>query len=284
MKKISFVVFAVGLFTVAGLFFGCKNKNPKSADSGISKRVIQVATIIGQAPYSFIDDNNNAVGYAEDVITEVFKLLPQYEVKFVPYTGLEGLLGTQAGKFQIVADKKFWTAERAKNYLIPKEPFGAVENGVAYRAADKDKFGNLELIGKNKGRLAPIPATFGNYPILVEWNEKHPDIAIKLEPTDNTDSAIPISWVLEGRYDAHHTNHDNFIKLVEESDGPYHKYKEQLGWTTTNATATYPLFNLNEQQLLEDYEKAFKIVSENGTLLKLSQKWFNANLFDYLKE
>ena len=281
MKKIVLALVSGVLFP-ALFFTGCKNKSSGAAQAGEQKRLIQVGTIIGEGPYSYTDENDNSIGYSIDVIKEVFKLLPQYELKFVPYTGLDGLLSGQSGKFQIVADRKFWTEERAKNFLIPSEPFGAVENGIIYRSAEKHKFGTLADIGKNNGRLVPMTPSAGNYPIIVEWNEKNPDLKIKLEQADKMETSIPIGWILENRYDVFLSNHDKFIQLVESEGGQYYNYRKQLGWTTINATKIYPLFNKNEQQLFEDYNKAFKTISDNGTLKKISYKWFNSDVFELL--
>jgi ABC-type amino acid transport substrate-binding protein len=47
---------------------------------------------------------------------------------------------------------------------------------------------------------------------------------------------------------------------------------------------TVVIVNKNEQKLADEIEAALEKLSKDGTLQKISEKWYHRNLFDQLKE
>lgn len=66
---------------------------------------------------------------------------------------------------------------------------------------------------------------------------------------------------------------DNIIKQlnlnVEKADKP------------VQVNATYFVLNAKQSKLKVAFDKAVKKLKDNGTLDKLSKKWFNQNMFKY---
>lgn len=51
------------------------------------------------------------------------------------------------------------------------------------------------------------------------------------------------AWVLEGRYDAYFSIKLSFEEAVQDEDGAYHQYADQLTWFPYKGIETYPLIH-----------------------------------------
>ena len=71
---------------------------------------------------------------------------------------------------------------------------------------------------------------------------------------------------------------------VEKPDGAYHNLADKLTYIRYKAIPTYPLFNKKNQQLADDYDKAYKQLEESGKILELEQKYFGEDVFQYVKD
>ena len=92
------------------------------------------------------------------------------------------------------------------------------------------------------------------------------------------------AWVLEGRYDAFFDIKLSFEKAVTDKEGSYHQYADQLTWFPYKGIPTYPLLHKNEknEDFAKAYEKAIKELEKDGTLAKLSEKYFGEDVFSYV--
>ena len=89
---------------------------------------------------------------------------------------------------------------------------------------------------------------------------------------------------MEGRYDGYLVLKLSFEKNVLKESGPYHQFADKLSYVPYKGIPTWPLFNKNEEELVKDYDQAIKTLKENGTIEKLSQKYFGENVFDFVTE
>ena len=71
--------------------------------------------------------------------------------------------------------------------------------------------------------------------------------------------------------------------MVNE-DGEYHDIADELAYVPYEGIPTWPLFNINNQELADAYDEAIEQLKENGTLEELSQQYFGYSLFDYVPE
>ena len=147
-----------------------------------------------------------------------------------------------------------------------------------------DEITDLESFAKYSGSLVPIGAQNAQYAIVDNYNKSHPDNQINLVAGDQFEAADAYQWVLEGRYDAYFNIKTSYEANVEAEDGEYHEYADKLRYVTYEGVPTWPLFNLNNQELAEAYDEAWEQLEADGTLERLQQEYFGYSLFDYVPE
>lgn len=143
----------------------------------------------------------------------------------------------------------------------------------------------MDSFAAYSGKLIPISPLSAQYSVIDDYNKAHQGKAqIKLVPSDVFDIADSYLWVLEGRYDGYLVLKLSFEKNVLKESGPYHQFADKLSYVPYKGIPTWPLFNKNEEELVKDYDQAIKTLKENGTIEKLSQKYFGENVFDFVTE
>ena len=256
----------------------------KSKKSKTKVRTINVAHTVTNVPYDFLDEKGNADGFEIAVLKAVDELLPEYEFKFHGVSDEELLIGTESGKYQVGTKGAWITEERKKKFLIPSNPLAASVIGIAFRAENADQIKDLESFASYSGKLIPISPQSAQYSVIQEFNEKHPSNQIKLVPSDVFDIADSYLWVLEGRYDAYFVLKLSFEKNVLKESGPYHQFADKLAYVPYKGIPTWPLFNKKETELAAAYDKAVQELKENGTISKLSLKYFGEDVFNFVTD
>lgn len=255
-----------------------------SADAGSGVTKITVAYTQAYKPYDFINENGESDGYEVAVLKAVDELLDQYEFEYVGTTDDDLLIGVESGKYDVGTKGVWWTAERSEKFVFPKHYIGTSIIGIAIRSEDADKITDLESFAEYSGNLVPIGAQNAQYTIVDNYNKAHPDKPINLIAGDQFEAADAYQWVLEGRYDAYFNIKTSFEANVEAEDGEYHDYADKLSYVTYEGIPTWPLFNINNQELADAYDEAWEQLEADGTLEKLQQEYFGYSLFDYVPE
>ena len=284
MKKStkSFLLFVLASSMVASPVFAAK-KSKKDKKNAV--RVIQVAHTPTNVPYGFLNEKGQSDGFEVSVLRAVDELLPQYEFNFNAVSDDELLIGIETGKYQVGTKGAWLTEERKKKFLIPSSPIAASVIGLAFRTSDAQKIKDMDSFAAYSGKLIPISPLSAQYSVIDDYNKAHQGKAqIKLVPSDVFDIADSYLWVLEGRYDGYLVLKLSFEKNVLKESGPYHQFADKLSYVPYKGIPTWPLFNKNEEELVKDYDQAIKTLKENGTIEKLSQKYFGENVFDFLTE
>ena len=256
----------------------------KSKKSNSKFRIINVAHTVTNVPYDFLDEKGNADGFEIAVLKAVDELLPEYEFKFHGVSDEELLIGTESGKYQVGTKGAWITEEHKKKFLIPSNPLAASVIGIAFRAENADQIKDLESFASYSGKLIPISPQSAQYSVIQEFNEKHPSNQIKLVPSDVFDIADSYLWVLEGRYDAYFVLKLSYEKNVLKETGPYHQFADKLAYVPYKGIPTWPLFNKKETLLAAAYDKAVQELKENGTISKLSLKYFGEDVFNFVTD
>ena len=287
-NKVSKVLLLTALIAVlfAGQAFAkAKKSKSKQGKAKENVRIIQVAHTPTNVPYGYLNEKGESDGFEVSVLKAVDELLPQYQFNFNAVSDDELLIGIETGKYQVGTKGAWLTEERKKKFAIPSEPIAASVIGLAFRSADSDKIHDIDSFAEYSGKLIPISPLSAQYSVIDEYNKAHEGQAqIKLVPSDVFDIADSYLWVLEGRYDGYLVLKLSFEKNVLKETGPYHKFADQLSYVPYKGIPTWPLFNRAESQLVTDYENAIKILKEDGTIAKLSQKYFNENVFDFVTD
>ena len=283
MKKSIKLIVSLGLIAlVAGSpIFARTTKSKKNS----KVRVIQAAHTPTNVPYGFLNEKGESDGFEVSVLKAVDELLPQYEFKFNAVSDDELLIGIETGKYQVGTKGAWLTEERQKKFAIPSEPIAASVIGLAFRKENADQIKDIDSFAAYSGKLIPISPLSAQYSVIDEYNKKNAGKPqITLVPSDVFDIADSYLWVLEGRYDGYLVLKLSFEKNVTKETGPYHQFADKLSWVPYKGIPTYPLFNKKETVLVKDYESAIKTLKENGTIAKLSVKYFGENVFDFVTE
>lgn len=274
------LVAAFALLAISSLFAASKSAKAKKS----KVRTINVAHTVTNVPYDFLDEKGNADGFEIAVLKAVDELLPEYEFKFHGVSDEELLIGTESGKYQVGTKGAWITEERKKKFLIPGNPLAASVIGIAFRKENANQIKDLESFAKFSGKLIPISPQSAQFSVIQDFNEKHPTNQIKLVPSDVFDIADSYLWVLEGRYDAYFVLKLSYEKNVLKETGPYHQFADKLAYVPYKGIPTWPLFNKKEVELAAAYDNAVQTLKENGTISKLSLKYFGEDVFNFVTE
>ena len=277
------VVAVLGATIVGRTLAGASAKGADAASSG-QVTTLKVAHTQNYVPYDFIDEKGESDGYEVAVLKAVDEKLADYKFEYTGTSDDDLLIGLESGKYDIGTKGAWYTDERAKKFIIPSEPVGASIIGFTVRKEDEAKYKDIDDFAKNKGKLVPISPQNAQWNVINSYNEKHKDTPIELTAAESFKVADAYAWVLEGRYDAFFDIKLSFEKAVTAEDGSYHQYVDKLSWFPYKGIPTYPLIHRDEkgEKFAKEYEKAIKELKEDGTLAKLSQKYFKEDVFSYV--
>lgn len=256
----------------------------QSSSDSSDVRTITVAHTQSYVPYDFVDENGNHDGYEVAVLKAVDELLPQYEFVFEGTTDDDLLIGVESGKYQIGTKGVWWTEARSETYVFPEHYIGASITGLVFKTEYADQIKDMASFADFSGSLVPLAPQNAQYTIIENFNKNNPDHQINLVAADQFSNSDAYQWVLEGRYDATFEIKTSYENNIEKETGEFHQYADQLSYVAYEAIPTWPLFNINEQQLADDYDEAWEQLEADGTLAALQEQYFGYSLFDLIPE
>ena len=251
-----------------------------SGEDGVKVRKVKVAYDQASKPISWLDDQGNPAGYDVEMMKAVDELLPEYEFEFVGTSSDDLLLGVEQGKYQAGVKNAFWTEERTKKFIYPKEFLGLSSAGLVVKKQN-EQVKSLADFASAGLTLAPIAANNAQYTVIDEYNKQNPDNPVKLQAGD-TFGVDVVQWVNEGRVDGGVMIEGPFQKQVIEEDGPYHKFVNDVVYNEFAVIKTWPLFNKKEQEFADAYDQAMKQLHESQKGSELSKEFYGRDLFEVL--
>lgn len=240
-------------------------------------RVIKIATAAESKPLSWGAIGHEPQGYEPDVLKAINAKLPQYKFEMEGAADIAQETGLATGKYDIATGGYYKSEAREKQFFIPQNAMGASLLKI-YSRKDSDIKEMKDLVGK---RIAPFTAGGGTYRFVVSWQEKNPDYKLEIRTSD---AGIPFPNRLR---EVHNGKNDALIlpsnlgeQVVIEEQKLDIKASEPVFFASN-----YPLIHRSDENkvLLEDVNKALKELKEDGTLAKLSQKWFGEDITSYMK-
>lgn len=287
MRKILKVLSLVLIVAFAVSSLGCGKSAEKSANGSAGadgKKVVRVAYTNYYVPYDFVNKAGEEDGIEVQIMKEVAKLLPQYQFKFVPTSDDDLLIGVESGKYDVGIKGVWQTEARKDKFIFPKNYIAASVIGLTFRKSDADKIKDMESFAKTGGKLVPIAPQNAQYAVVEDFNKKHPDTPIKLQPSESFQIADAYTWVLEGRYDAFFDIELAYKNNVVSESGPYHQFNDQLAYARYKAIPTYPIFNKKNQELAAAYDKAVEQLTKSGKIKELEEKYFGEDLLQLVEK
>ena len=160
MSKKTWIIGGVAVLALAGATIigrSLNHANDSKESTGSNKvTTLKVAHTQNYVPYDFVDEKGESDGYEVAVLKAIDEKLPDYKFEYTGTSDDDLLIGLESGKYDIGTKGAWYTEERAKKFIIPKEPIGASIIGFTVRKEDADKYKNIDDFAKEKGKLVPI--------------------------------------------------------------------------------------------------------------------------------
>ncbi len=284
MKKSLKIISALAASAILiGAFAGCggsdkKEDASKTAAAG-NKTAVKLVVSSTERPIAWQDENGKIQGFEYDIWQEVNKNLKDYtlDIKAVPPETQDVMM--ESGDAKVASGGYYRTARREKDYIVPKTAIGASSVMVYVLKDNQNKFSSLEDAIKN-GKQVPNTPNGGIYKVLTDWNAAHGNIMKEVPIQDGLTVADRLNSLKTGQYDFM-VYPDNFG--VEETAKAMGIDIVTVG-KPIKVNDIIVIVNKNEPKLAEEIDAALKKLTEDGTIGKLSEKWYHKNLLDNLKE
>lgn len=186
----------------------------------------------------------------------------------------------ESGDAKVASGGYYRTPRREKDYIVPKTPIGVSSVMVYMSKENAQKYHSLEDVIKAGGKLVPNTPNGGIYKVLTDWNAAHDNIMKEVPIQDGLTPAERITSLKNGQYDA----------LVYPNNLGVEDIAKAMNFEIValdkpiKVNETVVIVNKNEQKLADEIEAALEKLSKDGTLQKISEKWYHRNLFDQLKD
>lgn len=273
-----FTALTLGVLTVAALLGGCDGDNKKEAAAG-GKTVVKTVISGTEAPLSWVDEKGEKHGYEYDVLLEVNKRLKDYQldIQAVPPETQDVMM--ESGDAKVATGGYFKNAQREQNFLLPESPIGASSLMVYVLKGNENKYTNFEDVVKANLKLVPLTPNGGAYRIVDEWNKKHGNLLKEIPVQSGVSVAERVKGLKEGQYDALIIPNNLGVEELAAKQGvELAAIKEPI-----KVNATYVVVNKKEEKLAGEINDALKELRADGTLAKISTKWYKDDLLKLLK-
>ena len=273
-----FTALTLGVLTVAALLGGCGGDNKKEAAAG-GKTVVKTVISGTEAPLSWVDEKGEKHGYEYDVLLEVNKRLKDYQldIQAVPPETQDVMM--ESGDAKVATGGYFKNAQREQNFLLPESPIGASSLMVYVLKGNENKYNSFEDVVKANLKLVPLTPNGGAYRIVDEWNKKHGNLLKEIPVQSGVSVAERVKGLKEGQYDALIIPNNLGVEELAAKQGvELAAIKEPI-----KVNATYVVVNKKEEKLAGEINEALKELRADGTLAKISTKWYKDDLLKLLK-
>ncbi|WP_224957896.1 transporter substrate-binding domain-containing protein [Geomonas subterranea] len=229
------------------------------------KPVLNVGTEGVYAPFTFKDKDGKLTGYDIEVLREAGKRAG-FEVNYVPTPWDSMFLGLESKKFDAIANQISKNPQREKKFLFSDNSY-LISGAQLIVRGDKHNVNSLEdLRGLKVGTGAG-----SNYSKILEEANKNKQFEIKYYDGNFT---TVLQDIVTGRLDA--TLNDRLtvgynIKQLKLNVKPVGK--------PVDLVPSYFVFRQDAegQRLKKLVDEGLKTLKKDGTLAKLSVKWFGAD-------
>ena len=241
--------------------------SPSSSDGGVT--TVRFALETQDPPYSYAGEDGTPRGFDVDVLKALDRELDDYRFDYSSVDYQTALAGTKQGRYDALIGAFFATPARAKQYLLSKPYDYYFMNLVVPQGSPIDSLKDLD--GKT---LDPIVPTDGRYTAIKAWLKRNPDVSITV-PTVTNQETFPDMFkaVRDGTYDA-----------VYLSKAQYDGVADSLGFAMkvtgpVDAAGTVILYDRSQRDLRRAVDGAIDRLIEDGTLPKLTQRYFHQDDF-----
>jgi cystine transport system substrate-binding protein len=230
-----------------------------SDDGAGSSEPLKIGTEGTYAPFTYHDKTNNKLtGYDIEVADAVAKKLGR-QVEYSENTFDAIFAGLEAKRYDVVANQISVTPERQAKYAF-SQPYTVSTGVVVTRADDTSVLAASDIKGKKSAQ-----STTSN------WAEAARQAGAKVEAVEGFSQAVTL--LKQGRVDI--TINDNLAVLdyLKTSGDTGVKISAEIGEKTQQAFAFR-----KDSPLAKEFDRALQELRADGTLTKISQKWFGDDI------
>lgn len=283
--SLKFAAIAAAAAFSIGLLAGCggdqKAASSKAASAAADgKTSVKLVLSSTERPLSWADENGKLQGYEYDIWQEVNKNLKSYhlDIQAVPPETQDVMM--ESGDAKVASGGYYRTPRREKDYIVPKTPIGVSSVEVYMSKENTAKYKSLEDVVKGGGKLVPNTPNGGIYKVLTDWNAAHDNLLKEVPIQDGLTPAERLTSLKNGQYDALvYPNNLGVEDIAKAMNFEIVSLEKPI-----KVNETVVIVNKNEQKLADEIEAALEKLSKDGTLKKISEKWYHRDLFDQLKK
>jgi polar amino acid transport system substrate-binding protein len=259
-KKIG-LVFLLACVLVCGAFFsGCSGSS--------NSKVLKIGVDDSYPPMEYKDDKNNTVGFDMDLASEIAKKLGmKVELVSTAWDGIFQALNTD--KFDCIISSVSLTEERLSNFAFTR-PYIANAQVIVVPPANSTIKDGKDLAGKKVGVQVSTTA-----------HDSAKKLLENIKFTLNTyDQVIqPFQDLKTGRIEA---------VIVDEVVARYYVTQDKASYKVSSGKLTNePIavcFKKDNTALRDKVDKVIEGFQKDGTLKKISEKWFSEDLTGNIDE
>lgn len=223
------------------------------------KGEVTIGTEGTYAPFTFHDTDGKLTGFDVEIAEEVFKRL-DIKPKFIE-TKWDGLIaGLDAKRYDLVANEVSINPERQEKYDF-SEPYIVSKAVLVVKEENKDIKTFEDLKGKKSAQS-----------LNSNYLKKAEEYGATITQIEGFNQAIDL--LTSGRVDATINDSLSYLDLKKQRPELPIKIAAEEGNATQNAF----LFRKGSDELVEAVNGALAEMKEDGTYLKISEKWFGTDV------
>ena len=254
----------LALVLVIGVLTACGTKTQKMTptEDGVTK--VKVGTGNNAAPFCYLDEDGNPIGYDLDVLKELDKRLEQYEFEIEAMDFSTLVVSIDSGSISMISHQLVKSEARKEKYLFPDEYYCLSPMSLCVRS-DSGIEDMDDMAGKS---MEQNPSAY-EYQMMMAYNEVNPGKKIDIIGVSDQATADAYRKVSNGQVDAALTYKATYDSVMEE-----------LGLSNLVLTDvvmcedTYMMFGKDQAALAAAVSQTTKEMKEDGTLSEISRKWF----------
>lgn len=264
MKKLLATLLA-GVTLISALSLSsCKKSASSTASDTLDSGVLKIGVDDSYPPMEYKDASGNTIGFDVDMAKEIGKRLNK-KVEFVS-TAWDGIFqALKTNKFDAIISSVSMTSSRLNDLAFTK-PYIANAQMIVVRPGETDIADPKNLSGKKVGcQIQTTANDSANYLMSKQ--------GIKFDLKTYDQVIEPFADMKTGRLDA---------IIVDEVVGEYYIAKDKTHFkAATGKLTNEPIgacFKKSNTKLRDDVQKAIDAMKADGTMKKLSEKWFDKDL------
>ncbi|TQR26720.1 transporter substrate-binding domain-containing protein [Campylobacter sp. MIT 97-5078] len=229
-------------------------------------RELKIGSENAYAPFAYLDENNQATGFDNEVVKILSSYLPDVKLTFVSVPWNAIFSGLDGAKFDIIANQISKTKEREEKYLFSAKPYFY---GVSALILSKN--GSAKHIDELKGKKIGVSIGSNHAFNLEKYAKDHPELNLKI--VHYKTSPTLIADLANSRLDA--IVNDPIASLdYAKAQGVAIKVTEFY----FEKVPVFLVFRKNSLALKQELDVALEKALQDGKISELSQRYFGLDL------